>query len=86
MFRLANGFYHLSIDQINDIRNTVSAFPAPEHVEVLITDSPSKNTVIQHDIKQKIIRRKEQVSLTFLKKYICLQTQKIEGAKKVGVN
>ena len=61
----------------------MSAFPASEHVGVLITHSPCKNTVMEHDVKQDIIR-KEPVRLTFLKKYICLQTQKIEGGQDKG--
>ena len=40
----------------------MSAFPASEHVGVLITDSPCKNTVMEHDIKQEIIK-KERTSL-----------------------
>ena len=82
---VVNGHYDLVVDQIDNTRNFVSAFPASEHVEVLITHSPCKNTVMEHDVKQDIIR-KEPVRLTFLKKYICLQTQKIEGAKIKGVN
>ena len=82
---VVNGHYDLVVDLIDNTRNIVSAFPASEHVEVLITHSPCKNAVMEHDVKQDIIK-KEPVRLTFMKKYICFQTQKIEGAKIKGVN
>ena len=81
----ANGHYDLVVDQIDNTRNIVSAFPDTKHVEVLITDCPCKNTVMEHNVKQEIIK-KEPVRLTFLEKYICFQRQKTEGAKIIGVN
>ena len=43
----------------------MSAFPALEHVEVLITDSPCKNTVMEHDVKQEIIKKERTSSIDF---------------------
>ena len=39
-----NEHYDLVVDQIHNTGNIESTFPASEHVEVLITDSPSKNS------------------------------------------
>ena len=60
-----NGLYDLVVDQIDNTRNIVSAFPALEHVEVLITDSPCKNTVMEHDVKQEIIKKERTSSTDF---------------------
>ena len=60
-----NGLYDLVVDQIDNTRNTVSAFPASKHVEVLITDSPCKNTVMEHDVKQEIIKKERTSSIDF---------------------
>ena len=43
----------------------MSAFPASKHVEVLITDSPCKNTVMEHDVKQEIIKKERTSSIDF---------------------
>ena len=53
-----NWHYDLVLDQIDNTRNIVSAFPASKHiVEILIIDSPCKNTVMEHDVKQEIIKK-----------------------------
>ena len=61
----ANGHYDLVVDQMDNTRNIVSAFPASKHVEVLITDSPCKNTVMEHDVKQEIIKKERTSSIDF---------------------
>ena len=61
----ANGHYDLVVDQMGNTRNIVSAFPASKHVEVLITDSPCKNTVMEHDVKQEIIKKERTSSIDF---------------------
>ena len=60
-----NGHYDLVVDQIDNTRNLVSAFPASEHVEILITDSHGKNTGMEHDVKQEIIKEERTSSIDF---------------------
>ena len=60
-----NGHYDLAVDQIDNKRNLVSAFQASEHVEVLIIDSHGKNTGMEHDVKQEIIKEERTSSIDF---------------------
>ena len=60
-----NGHDDLVVDQIDNTRNIVSAFPESEHVEVLITDSSCKTTVMEDDVKQEIIKKERTSSIDF---------------------
>ena len=63
-----NEHYDLVVDQMDNIRDIVSAFPVSELVEVLITHSPCKNTVMEHDLKQGIIKKERTSSIDFSEK------------------
>ena len=81
-----NGHYDLVVNQIDNIKNIVSAFPTSEHVEVLITNSPCKNTVIEHDIKQEIIKKERTSSIDFSEEIYIFLDAEIEAANIIGVN
>ena len=53
------------VDQIDNTRNIVSAFPASEYVEVLITGSSCKTAVMEDDVKQEIIKKERTSSIDF---------------------
>ena len=63
-----NEHYDLVVDQMDNTRDIVSAFPVSELVEVLITHSPCKNTVMDHDLKQEIIKKERTSSIDFSEK------------------
>ena len=66
-FSFVNGHYDLVVNQIDNRRNIVSAFPVSKHVEVLIIDSSCKNTVMEHDVKQETIKKERTSSIDFSK-------------------
>ena len=81
-----NGLYDLVVDQIDNTRNIVSAFPASKHVEVLITDSPCKNTVMEHDVKQETIKKERTSSIDFSKEIYMFSDAENRGVKIIDVN
>ena len=76
-----NGHYYLVVHQIDHTRNIVPAFPASEHVEVLITDSPCKNTVIERDIKQEIIKKESTGLIDFSEEINMLSDAEYRGSQ-----
>ena len=76
-----NGHYYLVVHQIDHTRNIVSAFPASEHVKVLITDSPCKNTVIERYIKQEIMKKERTGLIDFSEEINMLSDAEDRGSQ-----
>ena len=65
----------------------MSAFPALKHiVEILIIDSPCKNTVMEHDVKQEIIKKERTSSIDFSEKIYMFSDAEDRGSQDNGVN
>ena len=85
-FSFVNGHYDLVVNQIDNRRNIVSAFPVSKHVEVLIIDSSCKNTVMEHDVKQETIKKERTGLIDFSKEIYMFSDAENRGAKIIDVN
>ena len=82
----ANEHYDLVVDQMDNTRDIVSVFTVSELVEVLITHSPCKNTVMEHDVKQEIIKKERTSSIDFSEKIYMFSDAEDRGSQDNGVN